>query len=186
MKLDVLPLSLSGVRLIRAKRYLDPRGYFAETYVRRDFADAGIDKESSRTTSLVLAHAAQCAGCTFRFRPSLRRNWCASCAAVSSTLWLTCDAPRRVMAGIYPSNSTPIAAISYTCLQASPTVFALCWPTLRSSTRSTPSIRPSTTAASTGPIPALGIAWPVSEAGGVLSPKDAALPALRDLPDYFD
>ena len=45
MKLVVIPLSLSGVMLIRAKRYLDPRGYFAETYVRRDFATAGIGQE---------------------------------------------------------------------------------------------------------------------------------------------
>jgi dTDP-4-dehydrorhamnose 3,5-epimerase len=34
--------------------------------------------------------------------------------------------------------------------------------------------------------PALGIVWPVSKADAVLSAKDAALPALRDLPDYFD
>ena len=45
MKLDVIPQSLSGVMVIRSKRYPDPRGYFAETYVRRDFALAGIGQE---------------------------------------------------------------------------------------------------------------------------------------------
>ena len=38
MKLDVLPLSLPDVKLIRTKRIVDLRGYFAEAYVRREFA----------------------------------------------------------------------------------------------------------------------------------------------------
>lgn len=33
--------------------------------------------------------------------------------------------------------------------------------------------------------PALGIAWPVDEAGAVLSDKDQKLPLLKDMGDYF-
>jgi dTDP-4-dehydrorhamnose 3,5-epimerase len=33
------------VKLIRAPRVSDPRGYFAETYVRRDFVAAGMAHE---------------------------------------------------------------------------------------------------------------------------------------------
>jgi dTDP-4-dehydrorhamnose 3,5-epimerase len=36
MKLQVYPLSLSGV-LIRSARTTDARGFFAETYVKKDF-----------------------------------------------------------------------------------------------------------------------------------------------------
>jgi len=42
MKLDLRPLSLPDVMLIHAGRVCDQRGYFAETYVRRDFVAAGI------------------------------------------------------------------------------------------------------------------------------------------------
>jgi dTDP-4-dehydrorhamnose 3,5-epimerase len=43
MKLDVRCLSIPGVKLIKAKRIADARGYFAETYVRRDFIAHGIN-----------------------------------------------------------------------------------------------------------------------------------------------
>jgi len=42
MKLQVYPLSLSGVMLIRSARTSDARGFFAETYVKKDFAHSGI------------------------------------------------------------------------------------------------------------------------------------------------
>ena len=45
MKLNVELLSLPGVKLLRSMRISDARGYFAETYVRRDFAAAGIEHE---------------------------------------------------------------------------------------------------------------------------------------------
>ena len=45
MKLDICPLPLDGIKLIRSMRSSDARGYFAETYVRQDFAAAGIDHE---------------------------------------------------------------------------------------------------------------------------------------------
>jgi dTDP-4-dehydrorhamnose 3,5-epimerase-like enzyme len=42
MKLQVYPLPLSGVMLIRSARISDARGFFAETYVKKDFAESGI------------------------------------------------------------------------------------------------------------------------------------------------
>ena len=42
MKLQVYPLSLPGVMLIRSARTSDSRGFFAETYVKKDFAESGI------------------------------------------------------------------------------------------------------------------------------------------------
>jgi dTDP-4-dehydrorhamnose 3,5-epimerase-like enzyme len=38
MKLQVYPLSLPGVMLIRSARTSDARGFFAETYAKKDFA----------------------------------------------------------------------------------------------------------------------------------------------------
>ncbi len=40
---DLKPLAIPDVKLVRVKRHSDSRGYFAETWNRRDFAAAGID-----------------------------------------------------------------------------------------------------------------------------------------------
>ena len=60
MKLTIRPLALPEIKLISAPRFGDQRGHFAETYVRGDFAAAGIandflqDNESlSRTPGTV-------------------------------------------------------------------------------------------------------------------------------------
>jgi dTDP-4-dehydrorhamnose 3,5-epimerase len=45
LKLDICSLPLDGIKLIRSTCVSDARGYFAETYVRPDFAAAGIDHE---------------------------------------------------------------------------------------------------------------------------------------------
>src|SRR5260370_5229238 len=45
MSLEIHSLRIEGVKLIRSKRISDARGYFAATYVRSDFAAAGIDHE---------------------------------------------------------------------------------------------------------------------------------------------
>src|SRR5688572_19849071 len=45
MSLEVEQLALAEVKLIRSKKFADERGFFVETYNRRQFADAGIDIE---------------------------------------------------------------------------------------------------------------------------------------------
>lgn len=42
MSLDVQDLSLSGIKLLKPKRFGDARGFFSETYNARTFAEAGI------------------------------------------------------------------------------------------------------------------------------------------------
>lgn len=41
--LDVQPLEISGVVLVRPKKFVDARGYFVETFQARAYAAAGID-----------------------------------------------------------------------------------------------------------------------------------------------
>jgi dTDP-4-dehydrorhamnose 3,5-epimerase len=45
MKLEVFSLSIPDLKLIRSPRSADLRGYFAETYVRRDFVAAGLEHD---------------------------------------------------------------------------------------------------------------------------------------------
>ena len=45
MSLNVEPLALAEVKVIRSKKFADERGFFVETYNRRHFVEAGIDAE---------------------------------------------------------------------------------------------------------------------------------------------
>jgi dTDP-4-dehydrorhamnose 3,5-epimerase len=43
--IDVRDLGIDGVKLIKARKFGDHRGFFSETYSRRDFSEAGIDTD---------------------------------------------------------------------------------------------------------------------------------------------
>ena len=45
MMLDVKPLAIPDVKLIRPRKFSDARGFFSETYNKKLFSDAGIDLE---------------------------------------------------------------------------------------------------------------------------------------------
>ena len=45
MKLEIQSLEISDVKLIRSSAFVDRRGEFAETYVRRDFSAAGLTQD---------------------------------------------------------------------------------------------------------------------------------------------
>ncbi len=57
MILDVFPLALPGALLIRSKRFADKRGYFAETYVQRDYFAAGINNVFIQDNEFIFCHA---------------------------------------------------------------------------------------------------------------------------------
>ena len=44
-KFNFIATELPGVVVIEPTVFPDPRGYFMETYARRDFAQGGIDRE---------------------------------------------------------------------------------------------------------------------------------------------
>ena len=186
MKLDVIPLSLSGVRLIRAKRYLDPRGYFAETYVRRDFADAGIDQEFVQDNQSCSSARGTVRGLHFQIPPFAQ----AKLVRVLRGRILDVVVDLRRSSPSYGRHlSVELGADTGDQLYV-PAGFAHGFCTLVADTEVLYKVDAVYSAEHDRGVnwadPALGIAWPVSEADAVLSPKDAALPALRDLPDYFD
>ena len=43
--MEVTPTHIPAVKIIRTKRFEDPRGFFSETYNRQVFAEAGISQE---------------------------------------------------------------------------------------------------------------------------------------------
>ena len=186
MKLDVLPLSLSGVRLIRAKRYLDRRGYFAEAYVRRDFADVGIPQEFVQDNQSCSSARGTVRGLHFQIPPFAQ----AKLVRVLRGRILDVVVDLRRASPSYGRHlSVELGADSGDQLYV-PAGFAHGFCTLVADTEVLYKVDAVYSAEHDRGVnwadPALGIAWPVSEADAVLSPKDAALPALRDLTYYFD
>ena len=127
MKLVVIPLSLSGVMLIRAKRYLDPRGYFAETYVRRDFATAGIGQEFVQDNQSGSSASGTVRGLHFQIPPFAQAKLVR--VLRGRILDVVVDL-RRAFAELWP------ASFRRTRRRYWRTISALWWPTLRSFTRS--------------------------------------------------
>ena len=69
MKLDVYPLSLPGVKLIRSAIIADPRGFFAETYVKKDFAKSGICSDFIQDNQSFSVSAGTVRGLHFQIPP---------------------------------------------------------------------------------------------------------------------
>ena len=186
MTLDVTPLSLSGVRLIHAKRYSDPRGYFAETYVRRDFAAAGIGQEFVQDNQSYSSARGTVRGLHFQIPPFAQ----AKLVRVLRGRILDVVVDLRRASPSYGRHlSVELSADTGDQLYV-PAGFAHGFCTLAADTEVLYKVDAVYSAEHDRGVnwadPALGIAWPVSEADAVLSAKDAALPLLRDLPDYFD
>ena len=100
MKLDVLPLSLPDVKLIRTKRIADVRGYFAESYVHRDFAAAGIADEFVQDNQSFSIAAGTVRGFISRFHHLRKQSSCECCA---EKFWMSssiCAEPLRPLGSI--------------------------------------------------------------------------------------
>jgi dTDP-4-dehydrorhamnose 3,5-epimerase len=69
MKRAVTALAIPDVKLIAAPRLTDARGYFAETYVRGDFAAAGIDCDFVRDNQAGSRAAGTVRGMHFQIAP---------------------------------------------------------------------------------------------------------------------
>ena len=186
MKLDVTALALSGARLIRAKRYPDARGYFAETYVRRDLADAGIGQEFVQDNQSYSSARGTVRGLHFQIPPFAQAKLVR--VLRGRILDVVIDL-RRSSPSYGRYLSVELSADAGHQLYV-PAGFAHGFCTLVADTEVLYKVDAVYSAEHDRGVNwadlALGIAWPVSEADAVLSPKDAALPALRDLPDYFN
>lgn len=186
MKLDVIPQSLSGVMVIRSKRYPDPRGYFAETYVRRDFALAGIGQEFIQDNQSGSSARGTVRGLHFQIPPFAQ----AKLVRVLRGRILDVVVDLRRSSPSYGRHlSIELGADTGDNLYV-PKGFAHGFCTLVADTEVLYKVDAVYSAEHDRGVnwadPALGIAWPVSQADAVLSAKDAALPPLRDLPNYLD
>jgi dTDP-4-dehydrorhamnose 3,5-epimerase len=186
MKLEVRPLSLSGVKLICAARFSDRRGYFAETYARRDFAAAGIAHEFVQDNQSGSRAKGTVRGLHFQIPPFAQTKLV---RALRGTILDVVVDLRRSSPSYGQHLAVELDAENGDQLLV-PAGFAHGFCSLQPDTEVFYKVDNVYSADHDRGLywadPALAIRWPVAERDVTLSERDRAWPHLRDLPAYFD
>jgi dTDP-4-dehydrorhamnose 3,5-epimerase len=186
MKLNIRSLALPEVKLISSARIIDPRGYFAETYVRRDFAAADISQEFVQDNQSHSRAAGTVRGLHFQIPPFAQAKLI---RVLHGRIFDVCVDLRRSSPRYGRHVAVELAADTGDQLFV-PAGFAHGFCTLEPETVVLYKVDAVYSAAHEGGIhwldSALAIPWPVAKGEAILSDKDAALPPLRDLPVCFD
>jgi dTDP-4-dehydrorhamnose 3,5-epimerase len=69
MSLEVRTLDIPDVKIISPKKHGDSRGFFSETYSKRDFAEAGIHLDFVQDNQSLSAHAGTLRGLHYQGHP---------------------------------------------------------------------------------------------------------------------
>ncbi|MGL4729639.1 MAG: dTDP-4-dehydrorhamnose 3,5-epimerase [Bosea sp. (in: a-proteobacteria)] len=185
MSIEVIPLSIPDVRLIKPRKFGDHRGFFSETWSRRSFTEAGIAIDFVQDNHSLSAAIGTVRGLHFQAPPfaqdklvrvikgrildvavDLRRSsptfgkWVA--AELSSDNWHQLLVPIGFAHGFCTLEADTEVIYKVSHDYAPQADFGVAWND-----------------------PDLGIDWPVSAQQAVLSAKDAALPRLRDVQTPF-
>jgi dTDP-4-dehydrorhamnose 3,5-epimerase len=183
MPVQITSLAIPDVRLVVPDRFGDARGFFSETYSRRDFAAAGIADEFVQDNQSRSASVGTVRGLHYQLPPFAQGKLIR--ALKGSILDVAVDIRRGS-----PSFGTHVAVI----LTAEagnqlyvPTGFAHGFCTLEPDTEVAYKVTAYYSREHDRGIrwndPALGIDWPVEADVAVLSAKDVALPLLDAVPE---
>ncbi len=185
MSLTVESLAIPDVKIIRPKKHGDARGFFSETYSRKAFAEAGITLDFVQDNHAFSATKGTVRGLHFQSAPFAQDKLVR--VVRGSILDVAVDL-RRASPSYGKHVSAVISADEWNQILV-PVGFAHGLLTLEPDTevlyKVTNYYAPQHDLGLLWNDPALGIAWPVSEADAVLSAKDKIQPRLADLPAYF-
>jgi len=181
MSLDLEPLSIPDVKVIRIKKFGDARGFFSETYSKKAFAEVGIDLEFvqdnqsfSRLIGTVRGLHAQdqplgqdklvrvIRGRIFDVAVDIRPSsptfgkWVA--AEISAEAWNQILIPIGFLHGFCTLEPDTEVSYKVTNFYSAKHEFGVRWDD-----------------------PDLGIAWPIAAAKATVSDKDRALPLFSQL-----
>jgi dTDP-4-dehydrorhamnose 3,5-epimerase len=178
MELSITPLPLPGALLIRSKRFRDRRGRFAETYVKRDFVDAGLDVDFVQDNQSLSIEPGTIRGLHFQAPPM----------AQAKLVRVLRGRILDVIVDLRRSSTRFGKHISVELSEENgdqlfvPAGFAHGLCTLEPNTEVLYKVDAPYSAEHDGGIhwadPELAIPWPVTESSVVLSDKDRKLPAL--------
>jgi dTDP-4-dehydrorhamnose 3,5-epimerase len=184
--LEIERLSIPDVLVIEPKRHRDARGFFSETYKRRELAAAGFDLDFVQDNHATSVASGTIRGLHFQIPPF------AQAKLVRVTRGAIFDVALDIRKGS-PSYgqhvSTIISAENWRQVLV-PAGFAHGYCSVDRDTeviyKVTDYYVPDHERGVLWNDAALGIDWPVPDAEAIVSAKDGEHPVLGDLPDYFD
>jgi dTDP-4-dehydrorhamnose 3,5-epimerase len=186
MKLQVYPLSLSGVLLIRSAHTSDARGFFAETYVKKDFAESGICADFIQDNQSFSVSAGTVRGLHFQIPPFQQAKLI---RVLRGKIFDVVVDLRRSSATYGAHTSVELSAEGSEQLFV-PAGFAHGFCTLVGETEVFYKVDAIYAAAHDAGVNwldlALDIPWPVDASEAILSEKDKVLPTMNALPAYFE
>ncbi len=185
MSVTVESLAIPEVKIIRPKKHGDARGFFSETYSQKALADAGVDLAFVQDNHAFSAAPGTVRGLHFQTAPFAQDKLV---RVVRGSIFDVAIDLRRGSPTYGKHVSAVISAKDWNQILV-PVGFAHGLVTLEPDTevlyKVTNYYAPQHDLGLLWNDPALGIAWPVSEADAILSAKDKVQPRLADLPAYF-
>ena len=178
--MEVVPLAIPDVKLITPRRFSDPRGFFAETFSRRRFAEAGLTADFVQDNQSLSRPAGTVRGLHFQRPPFAQAKLVRVLrgAVFDVAVDLRPGSPsygRHVTAELSAENGTMIFV---------PEGFAHGFCTLQPDTEVFYKVNRDYAPQHEGGIlwndAALGIAWPVEAADAVLSDRDRRWPTFSE------
>lgn len=184
--IEVECLAIPEVRLVRPRKFGDPRGFFSETYSARAFADAGISDVFVQDNHSYSVAAGTVRGLHFQRAPRAQAKLV---RVTRGRIWDVAVDLRRSSSSYGRWVAAEISAEAWNQIFI-PAGFAHGFCTLEPDTEIAYKVTDSYSPAEDGGVfwrdSDLAIDWPVQPESATLSDKDSGLPCLRDLPPLFD
>ena len=178
--MQILPLEIRDVKLVKATRHSDARGFFSEVYQKAAFADAGLHSEFVQDNHSKSEKTGTVRGLHFQIPPYAQDK------LVRVTRGRILDVAvdvRRESPTFGRHVAVELSAENWLQLLV-PVGFAHGFCTLEPDTevlyKVSAAYAPQCDAGILWNDPDLGIAWPVDARGAFVSDKDSTLPRLKD------
>jgi dTDP-4-dehydrorhamnose 3,5-epimerase len=185
MTLEVRALAIPEVKLITPRRFGDARGYFVESWNKRALSAAGIEAEFCQDNQSLSGPAATVRGLHFQRPPHAQ----AKLVSVLKGRIFDVAVDLRKTSPTFGSHVSAELDAETGAQIFVPAGFAHGFCTLAPDTlvfyKVDAHYAPESDAGIFWADEALGIAWPVARERALLSPKDAALPRLKDIVSPF-
>jgi dTDP-4-dehydrorhamnose 3,5-epimerase len=183
--MDVRPTQIPDVKLLVLRKHGDARGFFSETYNRRDFAALGIGLEFVQDNQALSGPAGTVRGLHYQLAPAAQSK------LVRVTRGRIFDVAvdiRRGSPSFGKFASSELSADEWNQLYI-PAGFAHGYCTLTADTEVIYKVSDYYTPVHERAIrwndPAIGIPWPIGEAAAIISDRDRRSPLLAQQPDLF-
>jgi dTDP-4-dehydrorhamnose 3,5-epimerase len=183
--MDVRPTQIPDVKLLVLRKHGDARGFFSETYNRRDFAALGIGPEFVQDNQALSGPAGTVRGLHYQLAPAAQSK------LVRVTRGRIFDVAvdiRRGSPSFGKFASSELSADEWNQLYI-PAGFAHGYCTLTADTEVIYKVSDYYTPVHERAIrwndPAIGIPWPIGEAAAIISDRDRRSPLLAQQPDLF-